>query len=71
MDTDLTRCVMDTIHELAKTKSRLETNLLAFEKQYGMISAEFYQCFERGEMGDAMDFMEWSSTIEMLNNLNK
>lgn len=58
-------------NELAEIKSRLEENLATFEKQYAMSSTDFYARFENGELGDAMDFMEWASTIEMLDNLNK
>lgn len=58
-------------NELVEIKSRLEANLLAFEKQYAMSSTDFYERFENGELGDAMDFIEWAATIEMLDNLNK
>lgn len=27
--------------------------------------------YEKGEMGDEMDFVEWSATIEMLANVDK
>jgi hypothetical protein len=33
--------------------------------------ADFYTRYENGEMGDSMDFVEWSSTIEMLANADK
>ena len=37
-----------------------ERDLRAFEEQYEMDSAEMNEKFESGELGDAMDFFEWS-----------
>ncbi len=37
-----------------------ERDLRAFEDQYEMDSAEMNAKFESGELGDAMDFFEWS-----------
>ena len=36
-----------------------------FETQYHMDSTEFRRRFEAGELGDGMDFIEWSSLVEM------
>jgi hypothetical protein len=35
------------------------------------MSDEFYPRFERGELGDATDFVEWSATCEMIQNLEE
>jgi hypothetical protein len=43
--------------------------LAEFERQYDLASDEFYTRFERGELGDATDFVEWSATYEMIQNL--
>jgi hypothetical protein len=40
-----------------------------FERRYGWTSEEFYPRFERGELGDDMDLIEWSATIEMIRDL--
>ena len=56
---------------LENVKARLETQINAFEQMYNMPTREFYPRFERGELGDAMDFFEWSATCEMLQNLEK
>jgi len=45
--------------------------LADFEKKYGMPTGTFYPRFQHGEMGDAMDFMEWASTSEMLDSIEK
>jgi hypothetical protein len=44
---------------------RYERDLREFEKRYGMDSATFYRQFEAGELGDAMDFFEWSGLYEL------
>lgn len=56
---------------LLEIKSRLEQQLREFEQQYAMPTSTFYARFERGELGDATDFVEWSATYEMVENLNK
>jgi hypothetical protein len=43
----------------------LENRLKIFESQYQMSSATFYQRFRAGELGDSMDFFEWSVFYEM------
>ena len=48
-------------HELAELKKRLQS----FEAQYHISSEEFYRRYERGEMGDSADFVEWSSFYDM------
>jgi len=42
-----------------------ERDLRAFEDQYEMNSAEMNEKFESGELGDAMDFFEWSGLYEV------
>jgi hypothetical protein len=37
--------------------------------KYGMPSAEFYQKFEQGELGDAMDFFERVGLFELQQDL--
>ncbi len=56
---------------LTELKARLEQQLGDFEKQYAMKTPDFYARFEHGELGDATDFVEWSATYEMVENLNK
>ena len=49
----------------------LENDLSVFEKQYGMPSDLFYQQFQKGEVGDDMDFIEWASVIQMHQRLRQ
>ncbi|MBP6787417.1 MAG: hypothetical protein KA170_07510 [Candidatus Promineofilum sp.] len=45
--------------------TQLRADLDDFEAKYEMDSASFYARFRAGEMGDAMDFMEWASLYDM------
>ena len=56
---------------LTELKTRLEQQLGEFEKQRTMKTPDFYVQFERGELGDAADFVEWSATCEMVAESNK
>ncbi len=55
--------------QLLRQRSRLKSQIADFEARYGWTSEEFYPLFERGELGDEIDFIEWSATIEMVENL--
>ena len=44
---------------------RLDIDIQNYETQYGMSSEVFNSQFCAGELGDKMDFVEWSSLIFM------
>lgn len=44
---------------------RYEQALEEFETRYEMDSETFYHRFEAGELGDDMDFFEWSGLFEL------
>lgn len=46
----------------------LEQRLQTYETQYQMSSDNFYQRFRSGELGDSVDFFEWSVYYEMWEN---
>ena len=52
-------------------QQRLMEQLEEFEKRYGIKTTEFREHYEKGLMGDGMDFVEWSATIDMLANIQK
>ncbi len=43
----------------------LVRDLVLLERQYGMDSAQFYEQFQRGELGDDLDYFEWATKFEM------
>ena len=50
---------------------QLQADLVEFEQKYQRSSTEFYQQFQAGQTGDAMDYVEWASLIQMTDNLTK
>ena len=51
--------------ELVQQRDALRAELAAFERQYRLASAEFFDKFRHGELGDATDFFDWSATWQM------
>jgi hypothetical protein len=54
--------------ERARTQRELDdlrNRLQEFEARYHMSSEDFYRRFRAGELGDAMDFVEWSVFYDM------
>ncbi|MBS4095328.1 MAG: hypothetical protein KGZ83_00645 [Sulfuricella sp.] len=45
--------------------------LAEFESCYHLESAEFMRKFQAGELGDDMDYFEWSGLIEMREQVNR
>ena len=39
-------------------------SLVAYEQQYQMSSADFYARYQRGEMGDSADVVEWAGDYQ-------
>jgi hypothetical protein len=71
IETTLNKLLSREFNRMVELKASLSNELLAFEKHYNMESSFFYQRFEAGELGDAMDFIEWAATVEMLTNVNQ
>ena len=72
--------VMDlTIEKLLKREAsrmdELRQRLLAqkseFEEKYGLNSEEFCRRYNKGAMGDDMDYVEWSAIVDMLASTEK
>ena len=68
-ETDFDRILgklLDTVLSQHRLRAkRYESDLREFETRYGMESTAFYERFERGEMGDAMDYFEWAGLYEL------
>lgn len=50
---------------------RIQTDVKAFEKQYGMDSPTFVECYRGGALGDDADFIEWHVLWNMLQELEE
>jgi hypothetical protein len=55
---------VDDLVDLAQT-------LMRFEQQHDMSSTEFYERFNRGEMGDDMDFVKWAGRYRLYLDLKR
>lgn len=60
-----------TVSQYRQRLERYERDLREFEQRYGLDSATFYQRFEAGELGDAMDFFEWAGVYELRQDLRE
>lgn len=61
-------------YELKESQHQLDQlnrDLSHFEQQYDLSSDVFYARFQAGEMGDAMDFVEWASLRQMAERLRQ
>lgn len=50
---------------------RIQTDVKAFEKQYGMDSVTFVERYREGALGDDADFIEWHALWNMLQELEE
>jgi hypothetical protein len=40
-------------------------------QKHGMSSSEFYERYQRGEMGDEMEFMRWATKFEIYEEMKE
>lgn len=71
LDRTIDKVLQRERNQMQAQLERLQKRLDAFEKQYGWSTPDFYECFERGELGDDADFFEWSGTWEMVQELQQ
>ena len=61
-------------HEIAEARvqlAQLQSELAELEAHYAMSSVDFYQRYQAGQTGDNLDFVEWASLVQMIENLQK
>ena len=61
VDQALAKVIQFEIDRLQQEQQRLKAELARFEKSYQMTSEECQRKFETGELGDAVEFFEWTS----------
>jgi hypothetical protein len=64
-DQALTKIIQTEIDRLKQEQQRLKTELTKFESTYQMTSEACHQKFEAGELGDAVEFFEWTSVYSI------
>jgi hypothetical protein len=58
-------------NELKREISLMQIDLEDFEKKYLMKSDEFFEKFEKGQLGDSEDYIIWSGIYEMQSESKK
>ena len=71
VDMTLSKILQRERDQMQGQMNRLQHQLAMFEQQYGWATPAFNDRFERGELGDDMDFIEWSATWEMTQKSQK
>lgn len=69
LDLILEKLLSVTLNRYRARLQRYEQDLRLFEDKYNLDSQIFVERFEAGEMGDAMDFFEWSSLYALRQDL--
>jgi len=54
-----------TLSQHRRRLKQYEQDLKEFENNYDMESNTFYERFQAGKLGDAMDFFEWAGLYEL------
>jgi hypothetical protein len=71
MDLTINKMLQRERVQMEAQLTRLQQQLVAFEGQYGRSTPELHERFERGELGDDTDYVEWSATWEMVQQLQQ
>ena len=70
LDRVLGKLLETTLSDYLLRRKQQEQSLAEFEQRYDMTSDTFYRRFEAGELGDEMDFFEWSGLYELYQDLS-
>lgn len=65
VDQTVSKLIALEVKQCRAELQRLAARLSDYEQQYHMTSDDFYQRFRNGELGDDMDFVEWSIFWDM------
>ncbi len=66
LNTSIYRAIQREIALLMLAIKLSQEALRTFEAQYAMLSEEFFEKMEQGELGDSDDFIEWAGEYELL-----
>jgi hypothetical protein len=65
----LRKIITQEINHIQQQIKELENDLQVFEQQYQLLSENFYRQFKTGQLGDEVDFVEWSAFYQMWTDL--
>jgi hypothetical protein len=57
------------VQQYQKEINRLNREISKFERAHRMDSSDFYKKYLEGNLGDALDFVEWSALYQMRQRL--
>jgi len=63
--------IENAVHDVEQGVKKTRAKLEAFEKQYGMSTAEFERRFRPGDLEETLDFIEWEGEIKTLHLLEE
>ena len=61
----------DELDTCKRQLGQLQQDLAEFEQRYAVPSAQFYSEYQAGNRGDAMDYVEWASLVQMSDQLRE
>jgi len=67
----INKIIQFKINKYKKELKTLENDLKVFEKKYKMETKKFFEDFEKGELGDSIDFVEWSSLYKIYQRITE
>jgi stress response protein YsnF len=71
MDRTLEKLLRHEAEQCQALLRQLQADLAEFEQTYQLSSTEFYRQFQTGQTSDEMDYVEWASLVQMVDNLEK
>lgn len=69
LDTALHKVVSHQVQRDEADLERVEAVLADFERQYGLVSDEFWAHYQAGHMSDEADWVEWNAFCKMRQRL--
>ena len=66
LDNSLTKIIEFQLAKYKQFREEVKAELQKFENTYNIKSKAFFDRFQKGEMGDKTDYIEWASIYENL-----
>lgn len=69
LDKALNKIIFYEVSESRKHLEVLQKDLMELEKKYGFSTKAFTEKFQKGQLGDDADFIEWNALYKMYGKL--
>lgn len=67
----INKIIQFKIDKYKKELKALKNDLKVFEEKYKMETKKFFEDFEKGELGDRIDFVEWLSLYKIYQRISE